>query len=138
VKHPQVLVYETDTRLADLLRDLARQRRWALREPRRLEACLDLLRAGGPAVLVLRVSGDGARPLALLERVTWLCPHAATVVVGDEANEVLAGLAWDLGASYVLFPPQSRDRLPALVGELMGLPAPPGGEGGGEPAMEDA
>jgi DNA-binding NtrC family response regulator len=137
VNHPQVLIYETDGRLADLLRGLAKERRWALRQPRRPEACLSLLQTGGPAVLVLRVGADLVRQMTLLERVTWLCPEAATVVVGDEANEVLAGLAWDLGASYVLAPPESRDRLPALVAELMGLPATRGGSRG-EPAVEDA
>jgi hypothetical protein len=162
VNHPQVLIYETDSRLADLLRGLAKERRWALREPRRSEACLGLLQGGGPAVLVIRVSADLVRQMALqepmsddetaalekqyrnlvrqmtlLERVTWLCPTIATVVVCDEANEMLAGLAWDLGASYVLAPPQSRERLPALVAELMGLPATRGGSRG-EPAVEDA
>jgi hypothetical protein len=32
----------------------------------------------------------------------------------------LAGLAWDLGASYVLAAPQPRERLPELVAGLMG------------------
>ena len=138
MNHPQVLVYETDGRLAGLLRDLAKERRWALREPRRSEACLSLLQGGSPAVLVIRVGGDLVRQMTLLERVAWLCPEAATVVVSDDADELLAGLAWDLGASYVLFPPQSRDRLPCLVAELMG--APPWGRGSqqDEPAVEDA
>jgi DNA-binding NtrC family response regulator len=138
VKHPQVLIYESDGRLAEMLRNLAKERRWALREPRRPEACLTLLQDGGPAVLVLRVGGDLGRQMTLLERVAWLCPETATVVMSDEANETLAGLAWDLGASYVLFPPQSRDRLPALVAELMGVPPSRRGEKRGEPAMEDA
>jgi hypothetical protein len=163
VNHPQVLIYETDGHLAELLRDLAKERRWALREPRRPEACLSLLQRGGPAVLVIRVNGDLVRQMTLpepmsddetaalekqyrnlvrqmtlLERVAWLCPETATVVVSDDANEMLAGLAWDLGASYVLFPPQARDRLPGLVAELMGVPAGRRGEARGEPAVEDA
>jgi len=137
MNHPQVLVYETDGRIADLLRDLARERRWPLRQPRRPEACLSLLQDGGPAVLVLKVGADLVRQMTLLERVALLCPTTATVVVCDEADEMLADLAWDLGATYVLAPPQSRDRLPALVAELMGLPAPHGG-GRGDAAVEDA
>jgi hypothetical protein len=31
----------------------------------------------------------------------------------------LAGLAWDLGARCVLFPPQTRDQLPGVVAGLM-------------------
>jgi hypothetical protein len=138
VNHPQVLIYETDGCLAELLRNLAREQRWALREPRRAEACFTLLQGGGPAVLVIRVGGDLVRQMTLLEQVAWLFPETATVVVSDEANEMLAGLAWDLGASYVLFPPQPRDRLPGLVAELMGIPLRGGGERSDKSAVADA
>jgi hypothetical protein len=51
---------------------------------------------------------------------------------------MLAGLAWDLGATFVLFSPQAHDRLPTLVAELMGVPYVKRGETPGESAMEDA
>jgi hypothetical protein len=128
---PQVLVYETDGRLAALLRPFAAPRHWSLREPRRPESCLRLLRGGGRAVLVLKLGslpGQEATPqdralvneLSLLERVTRLCPETATVVVGDADHAELAALAWDLGAAYVLFPPQPRDGLPDIVSGLLG------------------
>jgi hypothetical protein len=42
------------------------------------------------------------------------------VAVGDpEEADVLAGLAWDLGVSFALFPPLSRDLLPGIVTGLM-------------------
>ena len=139
----QVLVYETDGRLAALLRPLAEPRKWSLREPRRPESCLRLLRGGGRAVLVLKLGpvprreeAGPAEPalvqeLSLLERVTRLCPETATVVVGDADHAALAALAWDLGAAYVLFPPQPRDGLPDVVAGLLGQTArpdrPPGG-----------
>jgi DNA-binding NtrC family response regulator len=119
MRYPQVLVYESDGRLAELLRREGEARRWTLREPRRLESCWRLLERGGPAVLVLKVGTDLVRELTLLERIKWLYPETASVVVGDTENPTLAGLAWDLGASFVLFPPLSRQDLPELVARLL-------------------
>ena len=115
MRYPQVLVYENDGRLAELLRRESEARRWSLREPRRQESCLRLLARGGPSVLVLKVGTDLTREFTLLERVSWLHPEAATVVAGDTENPALAGLAWDLGASFVLFPPFLRRELPEMV-----------------------
>jgi hypothetical protein len=122
VYHPQILVYESDGRLAALLRPLAEERKWALREPRQLAPCLRLLRRGGPGVLVLKAGRDLERELTLLERVAWSFPDTATVLVGDTDSALLAGLAWDLGADYVLFPPLPRERLPEIVAALMPVP----------------
>jgi hypothetical protein len=117
--HPQILVYESDGKLAVLLRPLAEERKWVLREPRQVAPCLRLLRRGGPGVLVIKAGRDLERELTLLEQVAWMCPETATVLVGDAESAVLAGLAWDLGATYVLFPPQPRERLPEIVAGLM-------------------
>lgn len=117
--YPQLLVYETDGLLAASLRPLAEERRWALREPRQLGACLRLLRRPHPAVLVLKIGADVIREMSLLERVRWLRPEAATVVVGDVENGALALLAWHFGAGYVLVPPQPRFLLPAVIVSLM-------------------
>ena len=45
--------------------------------------------------------------------------HGGQHVGGHAA---LAGLAWDLGADYVLFPPQPRELLPEIVAGLLGHP----------------
>jgi hypothetical protein len=119
-----VLVWEGDGRLAALLRPLAEERRWALREPRQAGAMLRLLGVGGPAVVVIKAGRDLERELSLLERVAWRCPDAGTVLVADSDHARLAGLAWDLGASYVLVPTLPRERLPEIVAALM-----TGGEG---------
>jgi hypothetical protein len=119
MRHPQLLIYETDGRLAEVLRELARECRWALREARQPEACLRLLRLGGPAVVVIKVGRDLVRELSLLERVEAHFPDTGLVVVGDVEDPALAGLAWDLGASFVLFPPERRPLLPDVVAGLM-------------------
>jgi hypothetical protein len=119
MKHPQVVVYERDGRLAQLLREPIQARRWALRQPRQREACLRLVLGGDPTVLVLKLSAKLEQELALLERTHGLTPEVCSVVVGDVENDALAELAWDLGASYVLFPPLPREWLPDLVVQLM-------------------
>jgi hypothetical protein len=116
---PQLLVYETDGRLARLLEGTAGTHRWVLRQPRRWESCLCLLRRGGPAVVVIRMESDLERAFGLLEVVAWHFPQATAVVIGDTPDAVLADLAWDLGAGFVLFPPQSREELVDVVAGLM-------------------
>jgi hypothetical protein len=119
MRSAQILVYESDGQLAELLREPARERAWWLREVRHPASCLRLLR-GGAGVLVLKIGRDLTREMALLEQAAWLFPDTAAVVVGDGDNPALAGLAWDLGASYVLAPPQPRNHLAPVVAGLMG------------------
>jgi hypothetical protein len=124
MRHPQIVVYEKDGRLKLLLEPTARERRWALREARQVGPCLRLLAGGGPSVLVVKAGGDLEREFALLERAAWTCPATATVLVTDPGQTALAGLAWDLGADYVLAAPGAPDRLAEVVAGLM--PAPMG------------
>lgn len=119
MQYPQVLIYENDGRLAALLQAQAEAQHWALRQPRQVDACVRLLRRARPGVLVLKVGRDLSREFTLLERVRWLCPEAAAVVVADMHNAALAGLAWHLGAHYVLMPPQPREQLANVLAGLM-------------------
>jgi hypothetical protein len=106
--------------LAEQLKALAEARRWALREPRQSEPLWRLLRQDALTVLVVKLSREPERQLALLERVNWQLPDVATVAVGDPEDALtLAGLAWDMGVSFALFPPLSRDLLPDVVAGLM-------------------
>ena len=116
---PQIVVYEKDGRLKLQLEALAERRRWALREARQTDTCLRLLARGGPAVLVVRAGRDLERETALLERATWLYPDAPAVLVMDGDRPDAAGVAWDLGAAYVLSSPQPRERLAEIVAGLI-------------------
>jgi DNA-binding NtrC family response regulator len=120
MRHPQILVHDGDGRLAEQLRPLAESRRWALRQPRKMATALAYLERGGPAVLVLQLGRHLEREFTLLERITWLCPDAAVVVVADHDTARLTALAWDVGAACVLAPPLSREQLPEIVAGLMG------------------
>lgn len=115
MRQPLVLIYETDGRLAALLRRAERGQTWTLREPRRLEACLKLLVRAGPCVLVLKLGRDLPGEFTVLERTATLFPDTATIVVSDQQDPLLTGLAWDLGAAFVLQPPLARELLPDLV-----------------------
>src|ERR1700693_1474782 len=100
MRHPQLLIYENDGLLARLLRSVPRSRGnlgktldWSLREPRRPETCLRLLRRGGPIILVLKLGRDLVGELGLLQQVHWLFQSTPVVVVCDTQDSTLAGLA---------------------------------------------
>jgi hypothetical protein len=120
--HAQLIVYGVEGRLAELLGALAHERALWLREVRHVKTCLNLLRRGA-GVLVLRVGKNLDQEMILLEQVTHLFPNAKTIVVGPVDNPALAGLAWDLGAAYVLLPPQPIETIGEIVsGFLPQLP----------------
>src|SRR5215831_3507868 len=102
MRYPQLLIYETDGRLARMLEGTAGTHRWALRQPRSLESCRRLLGRGGPAIVVMKLENELESPLTMLEEITCCHPDVAPVIVTDTADSVLYELAWDLGARYVL------------------------------------
>lgn len=119
MKHPQIVVFEGDGLLARHLERKAEQRRWLLRESRQVPACLNLLRAGGPSVLVVKIGRNLIREFTLLNEVHALLPDVPVVLVGDDEDATLQALAHDLGATYVLMPPEPRPHLIELVEHLM-------------------
>ena len=143
MQYPQILVYESDGALAAMLRETAKENRWALREPRKQESCLRLLQELSPSVLVLKMGTHAKREaglplkeeeqrqraearqkeqiggLELLAKVHERYPDTAIVAVGDAEDLPFAGLAWDFGANYVLTPPQPRQMLAEIVIGLM-------------------
>jgi hypothetical protein len=120
MRQAQVVVCETDGRLADLLRERAAAHGWRLRALRHPTRVTGVLQHGVGCVVVLKTGRDLEREFAALERIQRHFPEAAIVVVGDADGPALAGLAWDLGARFVLFPPLPRELLPDIVTGLMG------------------
>jgi DNA-binding response OmpR family regulator len=109
---PLVLVHERDRRIAEAMRGPAAEARWLLREPRRQEQILRLLRRRGPGLFIVQVSSAPEKDLALLSRVREASPESGIIAILDREIPQLAGLAWDLGAHMVFFAPVS---IPALV-----------------------
>jgi len=120
VRHPQLVVWERDGRLAGQLAPLAAERRWVVRDVRQVELCLRWLAGPGPAVLVLRFAPSAADGPALVDRVARELPDVRSVAVGEaDGPPGLAALAWDLGADFALFPPVPLTLLPEIVAGLM-------------------
>jgi hypothetical protein len=119
MRHPQLLVWESDGRLASCLEATAKSKKWLLRRPRRLDSCLAFLGRSGPAAVALKIGRDLQRELTLLEQVCWFFPETAVVVVCDTDDPGLVGLAWDLGASYVLSAPWTPHELTDIVTSIL-------------------
>jgi DNA-binding NtrC family response regulator len=116
----QVIVYETDGRITQMLRAHGGAQGWWLRAVRNPERIVSLLHPGDTSVVILKTGRDLEREFAVLERISRAFPETATIVVGDAEQPTVAGLAWDLGARFVLFPPMPREQLPEIVTKLMG------------------
>jgi hypothetical protein len=121
VRHPQVLAYDQDGRLFPLLKPFREEARWAVRSISRLESCLDPGGSPEPTVLVMKPGRKPEKDMATLERLTGHDPNLQAVVIVEENQAGLAALAWDLGAAFVLFPPQVPVHLQEVVRGLMQL-----------------
>lgn len=119
MRYPQVIVFEPDGRLANLLQPLIHAQSWLLRQPRRVETALKLLARGGPQVLVIRAGRDLEREFGLLQQAALRYPEAFVLLVLDNDHPRLPGLGWDLGATFVLSPGESRDRIAQLLQSLL-------------------
>ncbi len=119
--HPQIVVYEGDGWLAAQVTPLAREHDWVVRESRHAHACLTFLTDARTAVLLLKLNRDLHDELSLLATVYERVPDCPVIVMSDAKMEgnaertALAGLAYDLGARYVLFPPLMRPIIEDLV-----------------------
>ena len=119
MQQTQVLTYGIAGALAERLRELAQTQRFWLRETSQFSACQSLVQTSPPSVFVLTLGRDLERELALLEQVHACLPRTASIVVGDADHPALAGLAWDLGATFVLFPPTPMEGITELVTRLL-------------------
>jgi hypothetical protein len=120
MQQTQILTYGVNGVLNERLRELAQARRVWLRETSQLAACRNLLHAS-PSVFVLVLGRDLENELALLELAHAALPETATIVIGEADNPALAGLAWELGATFALFPPTPIEIVSDII--LRCLPA---------------
>ena len=74
-------------------------------------ALQNLLRKGSRGLLVIRVGRDVVDELTLLQGADRDFSEVTVVILGDLDYPLLEGLAYDLGASAVLFPPRGVDEL---------------------------
>lgn len=120
MRHPQIVVFESDGTLARMLEPITRKElRWILREPRQAPAAIELLRSNSPAVLVLKVGRNLVRELTFLDEIHSELSDVPIVVVNDAEDVTLMSIALELGATFVVQPPQSRQILGKVVESLM-------------------
>src|SRR5438132_1331700 len=115
MQQAQVITYGIDGALAERLRELAQAQRFWLRETSQFAAGRSLIVSSPPSVFVLVLGRDLERELALLEQVYAALPGTRTIVVGESDHPALAGLAWELGATYALFPPTPVNVIADLI-----------------------
>jgi DNA-binding response OmpR family regulator len=126
MKHPRVIVLESDGWLAKQLRELAAENRCLVRSVRTNDAALSLVKEQSPAVLLVQFepAEDRPQPLSLLADVHRLVPDVPIVAVADSKLSDAERAAWtaallDLGARYVLFPPLTKPVLEDIVSGLL-------------------
>ena len=125
MRHAQIVVFETDGFLAAQVGDLAQENGWLVREARHADACVSLLSANSPAVLLLKLGRKMIDELSLLARLHEQAPDCPVIVVSDgkldgaDQRMNLAGLAHDLGARYIMFPPLTRPTIEDVVAGLL-------------------
>ncbi len=123
MQQTQVLTFGIAGVLAEQLREQAQRQRFWLRETSQLSACRNLLISSLPGVLILVLGRAVEQELALLEEVHACVPGTRVIAVGETDNPALAGLAWELGAAFVLFPPTPMEMITELVERLLPGPA---------------
>lgn len=115
MRQVQILIWNVAEPWLETLRNLAQDRGVWLREVRHQETCLNLIRQAKGGVLVLSLGKNLDEELSTLAQIGQLFPEFPVIVLGDTLHPTLASLIWDLGARYVLFPPQTMEALPELV-----------------------
>ncbi len=114
MQQTQILTYGLTGIASERLRELATARRIWLRETNQTAACQNLLQSA-PTLLIVQMGRDLERELALVGIAHDCVPSAAIVVIGETDSAGLAGLAWEFGATYALFPPTPVERLNEIV-----------------------
>ncbi|MSQ96161.1 MAG: hypothetical protein EXR98_16635 [Gemmataceae bacterium] len=119
----QVITYGIDGALAEHLRELAQAQRFWLRETSQFAPCQSLL-FSSPGVFVMVLGRDLERELALLEQLHACLPKTPVFAIGEADHPALAGLAWELGVTFALFPPTPVEVLTELIVKLLPIRAP--------------
>lgn len=118
VKQAQLVVVESDDRLARLLGDVCAANGWRLRQLRRIKAASNALKED-PSLVLLRLGRDLHAELKFLEYAHWSYPQVPVVAVVDQSHPELENLLWELGAACILRWPTDREWLTAVVEKAM-------------------
>ena len=123
---PQIVIFGFDDWIAKQLQAVAAEQRWLLQDLRQANAVKALLLESRLSMLLVQVDphADASPGLTLLAETHRSNPEIAIVAVSDgklpdDDRARWTAAAFDLGATFVLFPPLTGPVLEDLVGGLM-------------------
>jgi len=111
MRSTELLAYGIEGTLHDRLAAWAQDHGLWFRTVQHAAALQNLLRKGSRGLLLIRVGRDVVDELTLLEGAAHDFAEVTVIILGDLDYPLLEGLAYDLGASAVLFPPRGVDEL---------------------------
>ena len=115
MRSAELLVYGIEGKAADRLQSFAQDQGLWFRPITGLKPLLSLLRKGSRGTLVVRVGRDLREELDMVRRAADGFPELKIVVLSDADQPHLEGLAYDLGATCAVFPPQGNEELIAFL-----------------------
>lgn len=110
-----IINYGLEGKAADRLSAAAEELGVWCRAIRDAKACLRALEKAERAVLVIRLGRHLEQELSLLQQTHRHFPEARPIALADSDNPMIATLAWELGAAFVLSRPLPWELLPDLV-----------------------
>lgn len=125
MRYPQIVVIANDPWLAKQVQRLAQENSWLVREARHPQSCLALIDEPRISLVLLQLADHLPASFQLIVDVHRTNPATPIVVVCDQKmesatqREQLTCLAFDLGASYVLFPPLQQPVIEDISAGLM-------------------
>jgi hypothetical protein len=111
MRSTELLAFGVEGTLSDRLAAWALDRGQWFRPVQHASALLNLLSKGSQGVVLIRLGRDIVGEMELLQTAAHDFSGVTIIVLGDLDHPLLEGLAYDLGAGAVLFPPRGVDEM---------------------------
>jgi len=122
MRSAELLSFGIDEPLSSRLAAWSQDRGLWYRTVQHESALRNLLAKGSRGILLLRIGRDLADELHLLRDVADEFAEVKVIAFGDLDHPLLEGLAYDLGATAVLFPPRGVDELFEMLTMMVAEP----------------
>ena len=111
MRSSELLVHGIEGKAGERLQSFAQDHGLWFRPITGLKPMLSLLRKGSRGALIVRLGRDLREELEMVRRAAESFPEIKIVVLSDADQPHLEGLAYDLGATCAVFPPQGFEEL---------------------------
>ena len=115
MRSAELLAFGVEGTLSDRLAAWALDRGLWYRPVQHAPALRNLLRKGSRGVLLIRMGRDLPAEMELLRDAKHEFGELTAIVVGDVDHPLLEGLAYELGASAVMFPTRGVDDMFEMI-----------------------